>query len=249
MKPNLIIPGLLIYTLSLVVPGRAQNNETNKEHIESVNGFLALQIGIPSKTMQKAIKNNMGNLGFGGGFAAVSNPFTWGKNKRNSPLRIGGELGYTYYGRFLSEVAINGYSGDYKTSYGILQINALLQLRPQMPEAITPFIEILAGGNFYLSTIKENLAAIESALGIQPFELDGYSSASFNKGLAVGCYIGNQQRKDAARFVLRVSYNRGNTIKYVVRNSLVYNAATNRLEYEVDKAPVNYFMVQVGIGR
>ena len=67
----------------------------------------------------------MGNLGFGAGFAVLSNPFTWGKNKRNSPLRIGGEAGYTYYGRFLSEVNINGYKGDYKTSYGILQLNAI----------------------------------------------------------------------------------------------------------------------------
>lgn len=249
MRSNLIIPGLLIYILLLAAQSQAQKTEANKEDIESVNGFLAFQVGVPSKTMQKAIKNNMGNLGFGGAFAALSNPFTWGKNKRNSPLRIGGELGYTYYGRFLSDVNINGYRGDYKTSYGILQLNALLQLRPQLPEVITPFIEVLAGGDFYLSTIKENLGAIESALGIQPFELDGYSSASFNKGLAVGCYIGNHQKKDAARFVLRVSYNRGNTIKYVVRNSLVYNASNNRLEYEVDKAPVNYFMVQIGIGR
>ena len=33
--------------------------------------------------------------------------------------------------------------------------------------------------------------------------LDGYSSSSFNKGIAVGCYIGNHQKKDAARFVLK----------------------------------------------
>lgn len=249
MRSNLIIPGLLVYVLLLAAQSQAQRTEANKVDIESVNGFFGFQAGIPSKTMQEAIKNNMGNLGFGGGFAALSNPFTWGKNKRNSPLRIGGELGYTYYGRFLSEVNVNGYRGDYKTSYGILQLNALLQLRPYLPETITPFFEVLAGGNFYLSTIKENLGAIESALGIQSFELDGYSSASFNKGLAVGCYIGNSRERNAARFLFRVSYNRGNSIKYIVRNSLQYNASNNRLEYYVGKAPVNYFLVQVGIGR
>lgn len=249
MRSNLIIPVLLICTLLMVAQSHAQKTGANKADIESVNGFFAFQAGIPSKTMQEAIKNNMGNLGFGGDFAALSNPFTWGKNKRNSSLRIGGELGYSYYGRFLSEVNVNGYRGDYKTSYGILQLNALLQLRPYLPETITPFFEVLAGGNFYLSTIKENLGAIESALGIQTLELDGYSSASFNKGLAVGCYIGNPRNKDAARLLLRVSYNRGNSIKYIVRNSLQYNASNNRLEYYVDKAPVNYFIVQIGIGR
>lgn len=248
MKPNLIIAGFLLFTTLLRVTGYAQETNIEKEEIESVNGFFAIQVGIPSKTMQKAIKNNMGNLGFGGGFALLTNPFTWGKNKRNSPLRLGGEAGYTYYGRFLSDVNINGYHGDYKTSYGILQLNALLQLRPKYPEVITPFIELLAGGSFYISRIKDNLDLIESSLGIETFDLDSYSSASFNKGIAVGCNIG-KLKKEAPRLTIRISYNRGNSIKYVVRNSLVYNPSNNRLEYEVDRAPVNYFMIQVGIGK
>jgi hypothetical protein len=249
MQLNLIIVWFIIFTCLFNTTSNAQQTDVGKEKVESVNGFFAMQVGVPSKIMQRAIKNNMGNLGFGAGFAVLTNPFTWGKNKRNSPLRIGGEGGYTYYGRFLSDVNINGYHGDYKTSYGILQLNALLQLRPQHPEVITPFIELLAGGSFYLSRIKENLDLIESSLGIETFDLDSYSSASFNKGVAVGCYIGNHQKKEAARFTIRVSYNRGNSIKYVVRNSLIYNAANNRLEYDVDRAQANYFIVQLGIGQ
>jgi len=249
MKLNLIAPGFLLFACFLGTTGNAQEAIVTKEEIESVNGFLALQVGIPSPTMQKAIKNNMGNMGFGAGFCVLSNPFTWGKNKRNGPLRIGGEAGYTYYGRFLSEVDINGYKGDYKTSYGILQLNALIQVRPKLMEAITPFFEILAGGNFYLSRIKDNLDFIETSLGIETFDLDSYSSASFNKGIAVGCFIGNYQKKGAARFTIRISYNRGSSIKYVVRNSLAYDPNTNWLGYEVDKAPVSYLMVQVGVGR
>ena len=93
------------------IQSNGQEAEAAKEEVEAVNGFLALQIGIPSKGMQEAIKNDMGNLGFGGGFAVLTNPFSWGRNKRNSPLRIGGEAGYTYYGRFLTEVNVNGYPG------------------------------------------------------------------------------------------------------------------------------------------
>ena len=248
MTRNLIIT---ILALAVCWPGmtvNAQEPEKVKEGVEYVNGFIALQVGIPSGGMQKAIQNNMGNTGFGGGFCLLTNPFSWGKNKRNGPLRIGVDAGYTYYGRFLSEVTINGYEGDYKTSYGILQANALLQLRPKTIEAITPFIEILAGGNFYLSTIKENLDLIETSLGVETPDLDSYSSASFNKGLAVGCYIGNHQKK-GARFTLRISYNRGSSIKYVVRNSLAYDPGNNGLSYEVGKAPVSYLLVQVGIGR
>lgn len=249
MKPKIYLPVYVLLMALDCINGYAQDMPKRSEYVETVNGFFGLQVGIPSKTMQKAIKNNMGNMGFGAGLAILSNPFSWGANKRNSPLRIGGEVGYTYYGRFISEVDINGYRGSYKTSYGILQLNAVLQLRSKVPEPVTPFFEVLAGGDFYLSSIKDNLDVIESSLGVQAFELDSYSSASFNKGIALGCYIGNHQKRDAARLLLRLSYNRGNNIRYIVRNSLQYNPGNNRLEYQVDEAPVNYFLFTVGIGR
>ncbi|MEO8405891.1 MAG: hypothetical protein ABI480_14895 [Chitinophagaceae bacterium] len=217
-----------------------------KRDVEAANGLFALQVGFPSKAMQEAVKNKMGNLGFGLGICGLTNPFSWGHNKRNSPLRIGGEAGYSYYGRFLSEVNINGNSGSYKTSYGILQLNGIIQLRPAEPEVVTPFIELLAGGNFYLSTTKENLNAIESSLGVPSFDFGGYSSVGFNKGIAFGCTFG-RKKEDEPRFTFRVSYNRGNSIKYVIRNSLAYNSSNGQLEYYVGRAPVRYFMAQVGV--
>jgi hypothetical protein len=215
--------------------------------LETLNGALSLQVGIPSEAMRDAIRNEMGDLGFGLGLSVLSNPFSWGRNKRNSPLRLGGELGYTYYGRFLSDVNINGFRGSYKTSYGILQLNAVAQLRPMYTEVFTPFLEILAGGNFYLSSTRENLSVIESALGIPAFEIDSYASVGFNKGIAAGFSVG-KTRPDAARLQVRVSYNVGSDIKYVVRNSLIFDPAYNMLSYEVNRAPVRYLMVQVGIG-
>lgn len=214
---------------------------------ESTTGLLAFQVGIPSGAMQAAIRNNMGNLGFGAAAAVLSDPFSWGRGKGRSPLRVGAELGYTYYGRFLSDVNISGYNGNYKTSYGILQLNALLQVRPRYPAPVSPFVEVLAGGNFYLSHTKENLNVIESSLGIQGFELDSYASVGFNKGLAVGCKFGRPER-DNGRFILRVSYNRGKDIRYVVRNSIQYDPYSGRLSYEIGRAPVVYWMVQVGVG-
>jgi hypothetical protein len=217
-----------------------------REYIEKVNGFAAVQVGLPSKAMQPAIENKMGNTGFGADFMVLANPFSWGRNKRNSVLRIGAEAGYTYYGRFITRVNINGYNGDYKTSYGILNLNGVLQLRPQVPSGIQPFFEVLAGGNFYLSTIRENLGAIESALGIPSFELDAYSSASFNKGAALGFAFGKNYRGEP-RFSIRGSYNVGSDIKYIVRNSLQYNQNGAYMEYYVGKAPVKYFLVQAGV--
>lgn len=250
-KPELMretgIGSLLFFILTIFFcySGQAQTGEP--KYIQKANGLIALQVGIPSKAMQEAIENKMGNLGFGIGVSGFTNPFSWGRNKHNSPLRIGGEAGYTYYGRFLSKVNINGSRGDYKTSYGIVQLNGVLQLRPSLPEVISPFLEVLAGGNFYLSTTRENLTAIESSLGITAFDMGSYSSASFNKGVAVGCSFG-KPRRDQARFTLRLSYNWGKNIKYVVRNSLAYNPSTGHLEYYTGSAPVRYLMVQLGIG-
>jgi hypothetical protein len=222
----------------------AQETGTPKKQVEWINGMLGLQVGVPVGGMEKAVKNKMGNLGFGAGILAVFNPLTWGKTKRQSPLWIGAEAGYTYYGRFLTEVDISGYKGDYKTSYGVLQLNALIRLRPRQTESINPFMDVLAGGSFYLSTIMENLDVFESSLGIEPISIDDFSSSSFNKGIAVGCNVRKRNGKGGG-LTVRVSYNRGNTIKYIVRNSLVYNG---RWEYQVGKAPVSYFLVQIGIG-
>lgn len=226
---------------------RASGVRAQGRDVESINGLFALQAGLPTKSMQPAIQNKMGNTGFGAGLTVLTNPFSWGRSKKNSPLRIGAELGYTYYGRFITDVDIGGYEGDYKTAYGILNLNAVLQLRPSIPEVISPFIEILAGGNFYLSSIRENLGAIESALGLPAFELEAYSSASFNKGIAIGCSIG-KVRRNQPRFTIRGSYNIGSDIKYIVRNSLQYNPNGGYFEYSVGKAPVRYFLVQVGVG-
>lgn len=237
------IAGFIFLTLILSFSADAQR----KEYVQKANGFIGLQVGIPAAAMQEAIKNKMGNIGFGIGISGLTNPFSWGRNKRNSPLRIGAEVGYTYYGRFLSNVNINGFQGDYKTSYGILQLNGIIQLRLSEPEFVTPFIEGLLGGNFYLSTTKENLSAIESGLGIPSFDIGSYSSASINKGAAIGCSIG-KVREDQARFTMRVSYNWGPKIRYVIRNSLAYNSSAGRLEYYLGEAPVRYFMVQIGIG-
>jgi len=247
MNRNLIITILVLAVCWVGMTAQAQEPEAVKEEVEFVNGVIAFQVGIPSETMQRAIKNHMGNLGFGAGLEVLTNPFTWGKRKRNSPLRIGGEVGYTYYGRFLSEVNVNGYEGSYKTSYGILQLNAILQVRPKYTEVVRPFIELLVGGSFYLSSITENLNIIESALGIESISFGGHNSASFNKGLAIGCSFGDP-RKKAGRFTLRVSYNRGNSIKYIVRNSVEYDPGNNTLQYQVGKAPVSYFMIQIGVG-
>lgn len=248
MRQNFInVSVLFILCFAVSVNGHTQGGNDESSEVEDVKGLFALQAGIPSKAMQPAVKNNMGNLGFGAGLRILTNPFTWGRNKRDSPLRLGAESGYTYYGRFLSDVNINGYHGDYKTSYGILQLNALLQLRPQRPEIISPFIEIFAGGSFYLSSTKENLDVIESGLGIQAFEIGNYSSASFNKGIALGCNMGKVKR-DKERVTIRLSCNWGTDIKYVVRNSLEYNPYSGSLEYTVGKAPVKYLMAQVGIG-
>src|SRR6478672_3011351 len=68
----------------------------HKGNPDEDNG-VALNIGMPTKAMQPAIRNNMFNLGFGLSVLAAYNPF-----KKSSILRLGGEIGYTYYGRFKS---------------------------------------------------------------------------------------------------------------------------------------------------
>lgn len=248
MKTSIIFLFLFLGTINLAaqdttaVPGYPHSKD-----ISVIDASLTLHVAIPSKQMQKAIENRMGNIGFGASILVLSNPFTWGKKDKDSPLRLGAELGYSYYGRFISDVTINGFSGDYKTSYGIANLNAIVRFRPPSTGAFNPFVDIIAGGNFYMSSTTENLGLLETALGVEKIDLGGTSSASFNKGIGFGFTAGSP-KPDQARFTLRATYNRGSSIKYVVRNSLAYDAGSNRLTYQRGKAPVEYFMIQVGIG-
>lgn len=209
--------------------------------------MIAANLAMPFPEMKKAIKNNMGDAGFGISFLCLSNPLSWGKQKKASPLRLGAEIGYTYYGRFKSQVFINGFGGDYKTSYGIAKLNAILRFRPAHTNAFTPFADVFAGGNFYLSSIKENLGFLESSLGLQSVDFGGTASASFTKGIAVGFSMGSV-KPEKGRFVFRISYTDGSSIRYIVRNSLRYNPNLNQLIYEEGRAPLRYTMIEIGIG-
>ena len=204
-----------------------RNDPTNQPTSDQDNG-VALNIGMPSQSMQPAIRNNMFNLGFGLSILAAYNPF-----KRSSVLRLGGEIGYTYYGRFKS--------GGLKTSYGIAHLAPVVRLRPDNASALVPFFDIFAGGDFYISNTKEDLDALETIAGIESYSFGGTISASFIKGLATGVMI-RFSKKDLSRLLLRLSYTRGSRIKYVDRNSL--DPAYGFLQ---GRAPVEYFAIQVGI--
>ncbi len=221
--------------------------EEKKSAVQSGDFLLGFQFAIPGNEMKKAVHNKMANVGIGGSLYYLTNPLTWGKNKRNSAIRLGGELAYSYYGRFISDVNVNGYSGSYKTSYGILNLNAIFRIRPPHVTAVVPFADLIAGGNFYISTTKDNLDAIETAFGAKPTSMGDFSSSSFNKGFGIGVSIGGTETQKA-RFVVRFTCNWGSDIKYVVRNSVSYDGGSNELTYQVGKAPVRYALIQLGIG-
>ncbi|HEY0750713.1 MAG TPA: hypothetical protein VGD26_06145 [Chitinophagaceae bacterium] len=219
---------------------------TPGDEVSKGDFFLMFTVGVPSEDMKKAVKNQMGDLGFGVTIGFLSNPFSWGKHKMNSPFRIGGEIGYNYYGRFKNDYNINGYEGDFKTSYGILHTNVVLRLRPALPLKVSPFADVFGGGNFYLASIKENFSAIESALGAEETDFGSPSSGSWVKGIGAGFSISGK-KQDNPNFTLRATYTIGKEIKYVERNSVMYDASSRSITYIEGRAPIRYWLIQVGI--
>jgi hypothetical protein len=207
--------------------GNIANNSTNGGNPREDAG-VALNIGMQTRIMQPAIRNNMFNKGFGVSILAVYNPF-----KNESIFRLGGEGGYTYYGRFKY--------GGLKTSYGIAHLAPVIRLRPDIASPLVPFFDIFAGGDFYVSDTKEDLDALETIAGIESYDFKSTISASFAKGLATGVMI-RFNKKATSRFLLRLSYTRGTRIKYVDRKSV--DPANGFLQ---GRAPVEYFAIQVGI--
>ena len=222
-----------------------QDNSTGKSNKKKGpdDVLLAINVGGALGDTKKAVQNNMGNLGFGLSLEMLWDPFRWGGGK--GPVRIGGDIGYSYYGRFKSDVDINGYHGDYKTSYGIGRINGILRFRPTEEKNFVPFADVFAGGNLYMADTKENLNAIETALGFKSVSFGGKSSFGFNKGIGAG-FSARVGKEDFVK--LRVSGNWGTPVYYVVRNSVTYDAGSNRLVYQTGRAKLNYILVEFGIG-
>jgi hypothetical protein len=250
MKKLILLPSLLLLcgVLSAQISAEPTWKPMEDNKPQSVTDFLfGLQVGVPSKEMRPAIHNQMGDVGFGAGLMVLADPFMWGKNKRESVLRLGGGLGYTYYGRFKTDLNVNGYYGSLKTAYGILDAKAIVRFRPQLNRGFSPFADLQAGGDFYMSTTSDDLNAIESALGLENTDFESTSSASFTKGLGGGFAIGSKDPRQA-KFVVRVMYNWGSRVKYIVRNSVEYHPSQNALTYQTARAPVRYVMVHVGIG-
>jgi hypothetical protein len=97
-------------------------------------------------------------------------------------------------------VNIGGYQGSYKTSYGILNLNAILRIRSPRVALLVPFVDLIVGGNFYISSMKENLDALETALGVDNTEFGGYSSSSLIKGLALAYHLVQRRRETPGLF-------------------------------------------------
>jgi hypothetical protein len=215
---------------SLLTANDAGGNINKASHSGNPNedNGVSLNIGMPTRAMQPAIRNNMFNLGFGLSVLAVYNPF-----KKSGILRLGGEIGYTYYGRFKS--------GGLKTSYGIAHLAPVIRLRPDIASPLVPFFDIFAGGDFYISDTKEDLDALATIAGIESYDFRSTISASFVKGLATGLMIRFSQNA-TSRLLLRLSYARGTRIQYVDRKSV--DPAYGFLQ---GRAPVEYFAIQVGI--
>jgi hypothetical protein len=224
----------LMAALSFSAPAQSKSWEQYKESsILSSETFLSVQVGMPTEAMQPAIRNNMLNKGFGLSLSHVWNPGTWFHQRNNSPFRLGFDAGYTYYGRFKRD--------GIKTSYGIIHTMAALRLRPPRPMRFTPYLEITAGGNYYVSEIKEDLDFAGSTI-YDPAIFGDVNSAAFCKGLAVGFSLGKMKE----HFHFRFGYTRGSSVRYIVRNSV--SGGGGYITYETGRAPVEYFAVQIGIG-
>lgn len=199
--------------------------------------FYSIQMDMPNEKMRPAVRNNMGDKGFGLAASFMANPYTWGRNKRNSPLRIGGELGYTYYGRFKQS--------GIKASTGMIHLTAMARLHHEEAHRLMPFFDIFAGGNFYMASFREDVNAIESIAGLEPSSFASMNSASFVHGAAVGVFLG-QEHPEKMRLQLRFAYTRGTAFKYVERNSMV--VVNNGVYVLIGKVPVDYFSIQIGLG-
>jgi hypothetical protein len=197
-------------------------------------GFLGVHLVIPSAKMRPAVSNNMGDLGFGLAFQMLSDPATWSRREKYSCFRLGAGISYTYFGRYHTDVDFN----RLKTTYGIFNLNAVFRLRPFNDRKILPYLELFTGLSTYFSSTKWTKGSIAS-------DDDGFlgavTNSSLNKGIAVGLNFSNAKNPG---WSLRAGYQWAGDLRYVVRNSIVYQSP-DKFNYREAYAPVQYFTLSV----
>ncbi len=230
----------LLFVLISLVTVFGQKYDSSK--FSFINFYFNTQTAIPSKEFREAMKNDVGNLGFGLTTGIVISPLL---ENKPSPILLGLDFGYFKYGQDKQQAT--GTSPPLKTTWNVFTWNGLARLRPRFQRgSITPFIDGLLGVKLYNTKTKIDKNVIDFIFNDdQPEVINNVKHFGLNYGLGAGFYS-NPKKQVSPGFTMRVLYLWGDEATYVVRNSVQVTSSGN-VTFETARANTSMVMIQLGI--
>ena len=240
---------VIILLLGTLIPVRAQVDSLYEispgADYDKFNFHILGQVAIPSEELKKAINNELGNLGYGFSTGFAVNPFM---KKRPSPVFLGAEFGYLFYG--VDTIEAKNDIPPLKTSYNVYSFNALGRVILTQSQRFVPFIDGLVGVKVFNTRTKIDKNLIDTALNDDQEELiHKTNDAGLNYSVGLGFYTRRAKKTpDEARpsFSLRFLYVWGDETEYVIRDSIEVSPDMF-VTYETGRANTTMFQIQFGL--
>ena len=229
----------------LVLPERAHAQEQDLQMGSIFELGLGFSIGIP----QGEFKRNVPELGWGG-------TGTIAFRIANSPLSLGGSLGFMIYGQERRKepfsLTIPDVTVDVITSNNILLGHLLMRLSPAQG-VVRPYVEGLVGFKYFWTEtrIKDESDPDAEPIARSTNQQDGAFSYGGGVGLAIQVYDGRAKRADTGEgpvsvlVDLRLRFALGSEADYLKRGSIERVGET--ITYDLQRSKTDFMIPTIGV--
>ena len=160
----------------------------------------------------------------------------------NSPVHVGGQIGWNRYGSELR----NGWHGPglgdirLRRNNELANLLGIIRLKPDVSGDFQPYVDFI-GGMTYIYT-----RAVYRDSGVQePFREDTeLRDLAFNYGLGGGMEI---FLSDELSLDFRVRVLKGSRVNYLTSRSVTYNTETDFYDMEIKQSNLDYMSFSIGL--
>lgn len=239
---------ILIVLFTLVIPFHSTYAQTENYEISPAAyhdtfhfNFTGI-VGIPSKELKEAVKNNFGDIGVGFATSILLNPF--GK-KKPSPILMGIDFSYITYG--VDKIDETALTPPLKTTFNVYNISAAFRFLPKQSSGFAPFIDGMIGSRIFNTRTKIDKDISDTILNEdQPEVINTTNDSGLCYTLGIGFFNRKSNREELkGSFTFRILYTWGDDAEYIIRNS-IHLDANNFVTYETARTRTDMFLIQLG---
>lgn len=174
--------------------------ETEDNGVPKGELWLGLQVAVPTGDFAASIDRN---FAYGGNIGYVGSP-----SKKSQFFQIGADISVLYMGKDKKEI------GDLrvKTTNTAFFTHLVARFRVETESFIKPYVDIMGGGKFFLTTTKYNNDVVQTLLDLENDEIFGEQS---NGAWSYGTGLGFTMKKSSISLDFKVIYLRGSGLNYI----------------------------------